>query len=490
MSAAQAPFYLARRLTEHFGGARIYLKREELNHTGAHKINNCMGQILLARRMGKTRIIAETGAGQHGVATATACALFGLPCVIYMGAVDIERQAPNVRRMELLGAEVRPVASGSATLKDAMNEALRDWVSHVDDTYYLIGSAAGPHPYPVMVRDFQAVIGRETRRADPLEAEGRLPDAVVACVGGGSNAIGIFHPFLNDENVRLVGVEAAGDGMHTSRHAAALNGGRPGVLHGALTYLLQDADGQITEAHSISAGLDYPGIGPEHAWLHDVGRVSYLTATDAEALAAFRLCSRLEGIIPALESAHALARLPEISAPRWARTGLVVLEACRAAATRTWRPRSPRAWGRLGPDLDRRAGSRPSFAALAAEGRAAFVAYVVAGRSGSRDDLTGASSRACRPPRADICIELGLPFSDPMADGPAIQIGAALRALAGDKRMTVEGRAGLGQSRFRQGRDAGHAGSADGLSQPHPQRRAGGVRRRRRRGRRRRADRR
>jgi len=306
-----SPLYFARRLTEHFGGARIYLKREELNHTGAHKINNCMGQILLARRMGKTRIIAETGAGQHGVATATVCALFGLPCIVYMGAVDVERQAPNVLRMNLLGAEVRPVTSGASTLKDAMNEALRDWVTNVSDTYYLIGSAAGPHPYPVMVRDFQAVIGVETR-AQMFEAEGRLPDAVIACVGGGSNAIGIFHPFLNDETVRLVGVEAAGDGMHTNRHAAALNGGRPGVLHGNHTYLLQDADGQITEAHSISAGLDYPGIGPEHAWLHEVGRAEYLTATDEEALEAFQLCARLEGIVPALESAHALARLPEL----------------------------------------------------------------------------------------------------------------------------------------------------------------------------------
>ena len=308
-----SPLYFARRLTDHFGGAKIYLKREELNHTGAHKINNCMGQILLARRMGKTRIIAETGAGQHGVATATVCALFGLPCIVYMGVVDVERQAPNVLRMNLLGAEVRPVTSGASTLKDAMNEALRDWVSNVDGTYYLIGSAAGPHPYPLMVRDFQAVIGLETRE-QILHAEGRLPDALVACVGGGSNAIGLFHPFLNDEAVRLIGVEAAGDGMHTDRHAAALNGGRPGVLHGNKTYLLQTADGQITEAHSISAGLDYPGIGPEHAWLHDVGRVQYLTATDDEALEAFQLCARLEGIVPALESAHALAKLPQIAA--------------------------------------------------------------------------------------------------------------------------------------------------------------------------------
>jgi tryptophan synthase beta chain len=308
-----SPLYFARRLTEHFGGARIYLKREELNHTGAHKINNCMGQILLARRMGRTRIIAETGAGSHGVATATACALFGLPCVVYMGAVDVERQAPNVLRMNLLGAEVRPVTSGASTLKDAMNEAIRDWVTNVADTYYLIGSVAGPHPYPMMVRDFQRVVGVETR-AQILEAEGRLPDALVACVGGGSNAMGLFHPFLNDESVRMFGVEAAGDGMHTDRHAAALAGGRPGVLHGSKSYLLQTADGQITEAHSISAGLDYPGIGPEHAWLHDVGRVSYLTATDEDALAAYQLCARLEGIVPALESSHALARLAEVCA--------------------------------------------------------------------------------------------------------------------------------------------------------------------------------
>jgi tryptophan synthase beta chain len=308
-----SPLYFARRLTEHLGRAKIYLKREELNHTGSHKINNCLGQILLARRMGKTRIIAETGAGQHGVACATVCALFGLECIVYMGAVDVERQAPNVLRMNLLGAQVRPVTSGAATLKDAMNEALRDWVSHVEDTYYLIGSTAGPHPYPVMVRDFQAVIGAETRE-QLMAAEGRAPDALVACVGGGSNAIGLFHAFLNNETVRMFGVEAAGDGMATRRHAAAVNGGRPGVLHGAKSYLLQDADGQILEAHSISAGLDYPGIGPEHAWLHDVGRVRYLTATDDEALEAFGLCARLEGIVPALESAHALARLPQIAA--------------------------------------------------------------------------------------------------------------------------------------------------------------------------------
>jgi tryptophan synthase beta chain len=308
-----SPMYFAERLTRKFGGAKVYLKREELNHTGAHKINNCMGQILLAMRMGKTRIIAETGAGQHGVATATVCARFGLPCVVYMGAVDVERQKPNVFRMNLLGARVEPVTSGSSTLKDAMNEALRDWVTNVDDTYYLIGSAAGPHPYPEMVREFQAVMGREAR-AQILEAEGRLPDAVVACVGGGSNAIGMFHPFLNDEGVRLIGVEASGDGMDTERHAAAINGGRPGVLHGNRTYLIQDPVGQITEAHSISAGLDYPGIGPEHAFLHDAGRAEYLTCTDREALDAFQLCAELEGIIPALETSHALARLPQICA--------------------------------------------------------------------------------------------------------------------------------------------------------------------------------
>ena len=307
-----SPLYFAERLTDHFGGAKIYFKREDLNHTGAHKINNCIGQILLARRMGKTRIIAETGAGQHGVATATVCARFGLPCVVYMGAVDVARQRPNVFRMNLLGAEVTPVTSGASTLKDAMNEALRDWVTNVEDTYYLIGSAAGPHPYPMMVRDFQAVMGREIRE-QIIEAEGRLPDAVVACVGGGSNAIGTFHPFLNDESVRIIGVEAAGDGMGTDRHAAAINGGRPGVLHGNKTYLLQDPEGQITEAHSISAGLDYPGIGPEHSWLHDVGRAQYLTCTDTEALDAFKLCAELEGIIPALESSHAIARLSDIA---------------------------------------------------------------------------------------------------------------------------------------------------------------------------------
>ena len=318
-----SPLYFAERLTRHYGGAKIYLKREELNHTGSHKINNCMGQILLAMRMGKTRIIAETGAGQHGVATATVCARFGLPCIVYMGAVDVERQKPNVFRMNLLGAEVRPVTSGSATLKDATNEALRDWVTNVEDTYYLIGSVVGMHPYPQMVRDFQSVIGNEVRQ-QILEVEGRLPDAVVACVGGGSNAMGIFHPFLKDEGVRLYGVEAAGEGVGTDRHAAAINGGRPGVLHGSLSYLLQDAEGQVTEAHSISAGLDYPGIGPEHSFLHDVGRATYLSATDLESLDAFKLCAELEGILPAIESAHALARLDQVTKDV-GKDGIVVL---------------------------------------------------------------------------------------------------------------------------------------------------------------------
>ncbi len=304
--------YFAERLTAHLGGAKIYFKREELNHTGSHKINNALGQILLARRMGKTRIIAETGAGQHGVATATVCARFGLPGHVYMGATDVERQKPNVFRMNLLGTEVIPVTSGTGTLKDAMNEALRDWVTNVHDTYYLIGTAAGPHPYPVMVRDFQSVIGIETR-AQMLEMEGRLPDATVACIGGGSNAIGMFHPFLADESVRLIGVEAAGHGIASGQHAASLSGGRPGVLHGNKTYLIQDDDGQIKDAHSISAGLDYPGIGPEHSFLYETGRATYLSATDDEALAAFQLCAELEGIIPALESAHAMARLPEIA---------------------------------------------------------------------------------------------------------------------------------------------------------------------------------
>jgi tryptophan synthase beta chain len=318
-----SPLYFAERLTAHYGGAKIYFKREELNHTGSHKINNALGQILLARRMGKTRIIAETGAGQHGVATATVCARFGLPGVVYMGATDVERQKPNVFRMNLLGTEVRPVTSGTGTLKDAMNEAMRDWVTNVADTYYLIGTAAGPHPYPAMVRDFQAVIGKETRE-QILELEGRLPDATVACIGGGSNAIGMFHPFLTDESVKLIGVEAAGHGLATDKHAASLTGGRPGVLHGNKTYLLQDDEGQIIDAHSISAGLDYPGIGPEHSFLNDIGRAHYVSATDAEALEAFQLCAELEGIIPALESAHAMARLGDV-ARDVGKDGIVVL---------------------------------------------------------------------------------------------------------------------------------------------------------------------
>ena len=321
-----SPLYFAERLTEHYGGAKIYFKRDELNHTGAHKINNCMGQILLARRMGKKRIIAETGAGQHGVATATVCARFGLDCVVYMGATDIERQAPNVFRMKLLGAEVVPVTSGTATLKDAMNDALRDWVANVEDTYYLIGTVAGPHPYPAMVRDFQSVIGTETRE-QMMKAEGRLPDTLVACIGGGSNAMGLFHPFLDDADVNIIGVEAAGHGIETGEHAASLTGGRPGVLHGNRTYLLQDDDGQIIDAHSISAGLDYPGIGPEHAWLNDMERVEYVSVTDQEALDAFQLCSRLEGIIPALEPSHALAHMGKI-APDLPSDHLLVMNMC------------------------------------------------------------------------------------------------------------------------------------------------------------------
>ena len=321
-----SPLYYAPRFTEELGGAKIYFKRDELNHTGAHKINNCIGQILLAIRMGKTRIIAETGAGQHGVATATVAARFGLPCVIYMGARDIARQAPNVFRMKLLGAEVRAVESGSKTLKDAMNDALRDWVANVHDTFYIIGTAAGPHPYPELVRDFQSVIGKEAR-AQIMEAEGRLPDLLCAAIGGGSNAIGLFHPFLDDASVRLIGVEAAGHGLQTDAHAASLAGGRPGVLHGNKTLLLQDDDGQITEAHSISAGLDYPGIGPEHAWLHSIGRVEYQSATDKEALDAFQMLCRTEGIIPALEPAHALAALRRI-APTMAKDQIIIANLC------------------------------------------------------------------------------------------------------------------------------------------------------------------
>ncbi len=341
-----SPLYFAERLTEHFAsaardaagdaagnaagdakrGAKLYFKRDELNHTGSHKINNCLGQILLARRMGKTRIIAETGAGQHGVAVATVCARFDLPCVVYMGATDIKRQAPNVFRMKLLGAEVVPVTSGTGTLKNAMNDALRDWVANVENTFYIIGTVAGPHPYPAMVRDFQSVIGHETRE-QMMAAEGRLPDTLVACIGGGSNAMGLFHPFLDEASVRIIGVEAAGHGIETGKHAASLAGGRPGVLHGNRTFLLQTEDGQIIDAHSISAGLDYPGIGPEHSWLHESGRVEYVSATDAEALEAFQLCSRLEGIIPALEPAHALAYVAKI-APELPRDHLIVMNLC------------------------------------------------------------------------------------------------------------------------------------------------------------------
>src|SRR5437016_2796783 len=319
-----SPLYLAERLTEHLGGAKIYFKREELNHTGSHKVNNVLGQIMVARRMGKKRIIAETGAGQHGVATATLCARFGLECVVYMGAVDVARQAPNVFRMEMLGAKVVPVQSGTRTLKDAMNEALRDWVTNVHNTFYCIGTVAGPHPYPMMVRDFQSIIGIETRE-QMQEVEGRLPDSLVACIGGGSNAMGLFYPFLDERQIEIYGVEAAGHGLRTkTKHAASITGGRPGVLHGNRTYLLMDDDGQIIEGHSISAGLDYPGIGPEHAWLHDTGRVEYVHATDREALDAFQLCCQTEGIIPALESAHALAHIVKL-APTLPSDNLLVL---------------------------------------------------------------------------------------------------------------------------------------------------------------------
>ncbi|MCH9809417.1 MAG: tryptophan synthase subunit beta [Alphaproteobacteria bacterium] len=332
-----SPLYYAERLTEHLrdvskknggaGGAKIYFKRDELNHTGSHKINNCLGQILLAKRMGKTRIIAETGAGQHGVAVATVCARFGLPCEIYMGATDVERQKPNVVRMHMLGASINPVTAGAGTLKDAMNEALRDWVTNVHDTYYIIGTAAGPHPYPEMVRDFQAVIGLETRQ-QMMEREGRLPDTLVACIGGGSNAIGLFHPFLDDEDVAIYGVEAGGHGVEVENgHAASMSGGNPGVLHGNRTYLLQDDEGQILEGHSISAGLDYPGVGPEHSWLKDTGRVNYVPVTDKEALDAFQLCAKLEGIIPALEPSHALAHVLKL-APTLPEDNLLVMNMC------------------------------------------------------------------------------------------------------------------------------------------------------------------
>jgi tryptophan synthase beta chain len=321
-----SPLYFAERMTERLGGAKIYFKRDELNHTGAHKVNNVLGQILLAKRMGKKRIIAETGAGQHGVATATLCARYGLECIVYMGAVDVERQKPNVFRMRMLGATVVPVVSGSKTLKDAMNDALRDWVTNVETTFYCIGTVAGPHPYPAMVRDFQSVIGKETRE-QMQQAEGRLPDSLIAAIGGGSNAMGLFHPFLDDEQIEIYGVEAAGHGLSSGLHAASLTGGRPGVLHGNRTYLLMDDDGQIKDAHSISAGLDYPGIGPEHSWLYDIKRVRYISATDQEALAAFQLCCELEGIIPALEPAHALAKVMEL-APTKPKDHLMVMNLC------------------------------------------------------------------------------------------------------------------------------------------------------------------
>ena len=321
-----SPLYFASRITKELSGAKIYFKRDELNHTGAHKINNCIGQVLLARRMGKKRIIAETGAGQHGVATATVCALFGLPCTVYMGAKDIERQAPNVFRMKLLGAKIVSVESGSKSLKDAMNEALRAWVSDVEDTFYIIGTAAGPHPYPMLVRDFQSVIGEETKE-QIIEAEGRLPDILVACIGGGSNALGLFHPFLDDHSVTLYGVEAAGKGLKTNEHAASLSLGSPGVLHGNRTYLLHDEDGQIIEAHSISAGLDYPGVGPEHSYLKDMKRVNYVGIEDTEALEAFKFCAKLEGILPALEPSHALAYVMKI-APKLDKEQIIVMNLC------------------------------------------------------------------------------------------------------------------------------------------------------------------
>ena len=322
-----SPLYFAERLTDHFGGAKIYLKRDELNHTGAHKINNVLGQILLARRMGKTRIIAETGAGQHGVATATVCARFGLECIVFMGATDVERQAPNVFRMKLLGAKIVSVTSGRGTLKDAMNDAMRDWVTNVNDTFYCIGTVAGPHPYPAMVRDFQSIIGKETKQ-QIMEQEGRLPDSLVACIGGGSNALGLFYEFLDDKDVRIIGVEAGGKGVNEKmEHCASLTGGRPGVLHGNRTYLLQDDDGQILEGHSISAGLDYPGIGPEHSWLHDIGRAEYVSVTDVEALDAFQLSCSTEGIIPALEPSHALAHVTKI-APELPKDHLLVMNMC------------------------------------------------------------------------------------------------------------------------------------------------------------------
>ena len=511
-----SPLYFAERLTEHLGGAKIYFKREELNHTGSHKVNNVLGQIMVARRMGKKRIIAETGAGQHGVATATLCARFGLDCVVYMGAVDVERQQPNVIRMEMLGAKVIPVQSGSRTLKDAMNEALRDWVTNVHDTFYCIGTVAGPHPYPMMVRDFQSVIGVETR-AQMQEAEGRLPDSLVACIGGGSNAMGLFHPFLDDPGVEIFGVEAAGHGL-TQLHAASIAGGRPGVLHGNRTYLLMDDDGQIQDAHSISAGLDYPGIGPEHSWLHETGRVKYLSATDDEALAAFQLLSRLEGIIPALEPAHAIAKVMEL-APKRPKDHLMVvnlsgrgdkdvpqvgdiLRAGRSeqrmrhaptlpspASGRGDRPIIAATVARLStrqralplPLAGRLSGPPPPaarrspdgelaqrtrimttridarFAELKKQGRSAFVTFLMAGDPDPATSL--AIIKALPKAGADI-IEIGMPFTDPMADGPAIQ-AAGLRALKAG--MTLKKTLEMVRG-FRNGRQR-HAAGADGLLQ-------------------------
>ena len=422
-----SPLYFAERLTAHCrqtasglsgGGAKIYLKREELNHTGAHKVNNVLGQILLAQRMGKKRIIAETGAGMHGVATATLCARFGLECIVYMGSVDVERQKANVFRMQMLGAKVVPVESGSKTLKDAMNEALRDWVTNVGSTFYCIGTIAGPHPYPMMVRDFQSIIGRETRE-QMQEAEGRLPDSLVACIGGGSNAMGLFHPFLDERGIEIYGVEAAGHGIETGMHAASIAGGRPGVLHGNRTYLLMNEDGQINEAHSISAGLDYPGIGPEHAWLNDLGRVTFLSATDDEALNAFQLLSKLEGIIPALEPAHAIAKVLGARAEKAEGSP----DGRQSLRPRRQGPRHGRrasaGQGAMTTRIDRR------FAALKEEGRAALMTFVMGGDPDYETSL--AIVKALPPAGADL-IEIGMPFTDPMADGPAIQ-AAGLRAL-------------------------------------------------------------
>ena len=444
-----SPLYFAERLTEHLGGAKIYFKREELNHTGSHKVNNVLGQIMVARRMGKKRIIAETGAGQHGVATATLCARFGLECIVYMGAVDVARQAPNVFRMEMLGAKVIPVQSGTRTLKDAMNEALRDWVTNVHDTFYCIGTVAGPHPYPMMVRDFQSIIGVETR-AQMQEAEGRLPDLLVACIGGGSNAIGLFHPFLDDPGVEIFGVEAAGHGL-TQLHAASIAGGRAGVLHGNRTYLLMDDDGQIQDAHSISAGLDYPGIGPEHSWLYETRRVTYLSATDDEALAAFQLLSRQEGIIPALESAHAIAKVMEL-APKRPKDHLMVVNLSGRGDKDI-----PQVGGDFeGPEeVTTRIDAR--FAELKKQGRSAFVTFLMAG---DPDPATSLEIIKALPKAGADIIEIGMPFTDPMADGPSIQ-AAGLRALKAG--MTLKKTLAM-VARVSQGRRH-HAAGADGLLQ-------------------------